>query len=257
VKRSLLAAALLLALAAAPAWASDPNAVGASCTTGTTAAPNSLAQTVICVGGVEVNAFTSGSAQIVAPVADPNGIAIGNGALIVDSVSGGGNHGLYNTGIGYQALHANTTGGSNTAIGAYAGGANTTGSNNTIIGQAVGLLTLSTGGSNILIGSSNIVDTPTSSTSNFLNIGDTIFATNTNTGTVSAPAGSVGIDTSTPQAALDVNGAARVGSTAASCSSTNAGAVQYTGGVFEGCNGTSWIPMDSGMHYISTQTASS
>jgi hypothetical protein len=69
--------------------------------------------------------------------------------------------------------------------------------------------------------------------------------------------GSVGIGTTTPQAARDVNGAARVGSTAASCSSTNAGAVQYTSGTLEACNGTSWIPIDSGMHFISTQTASS
>jgi hypothetical protein len=69
--------------------------------------------------------------------------------------------------------------------------------------------------------------------------------------------GSVGIGTTSPQAALDVNGAARVGSTGASCSSTNAGAVQYTSGTLEACNGTSWIPIDSGMHFISTQTASS
>jgi len=47
------------------------------------------------------------------------------------------------------------------------------------------------------------------------------------------------------------------GSTAASCNSTNAGAVQYTSGVLEACNGTSWIPIDGGMHFISTQTASS
>jgi hypothetical protein len=72
-----------------------------------------------------------------------------------------------------------------------------------------------------------------------------------------ANSGSVGIGTTSPQAALDVNGAARVGSTAASCSSTNAGAVQYTSGTLEACNGTSWIPIDSGMHFISTQTASS
>jgi hypothetical protein len=70
-------------------------------------------------------------------------------------------------------------------------------------------------------------------------------------------AGSVGIGTTSPQAALDVNGAARVGSTAASCAAGNAGAVQYTSGTLEACNGTSWIPIDGGMHFISTQTASS
>jgi hypothetical protein len=46
------------------------------------------------------------------------------------------------------------------------------------------------------------------------------------------------------------------GSTSNSCSSTTAGQVQYTGGVLEACNGISWIPIDSGMHFISTQTAS-
>src|SRR5438132_814162 len=30
------------------------------------------------------------------------------------------------------------------------------------------------------------------------------------------------------------------GSTAASCNGTNAGMVQYTGGVFQGCNGSNW-----------------
>jgi hypothetical protein len=44
---------------------------------------------------------------------------------------------------------------------------------------------------------------------------------------------------------------------ATTCTSSNAGMVQYTGGVFEGCNGSSWIPIDGGMHFISTQTASS
>jgi hypothetical protein len=49
-----------------------------------------------------------------------------------------------------------------------------------------------------------------------------------------------------------------LGATSDSCDSNHAGMVQYTsGGVLEACNGTSWIPIDGGMHFISTQTASS
>jgi hypothetical protein len=48
----------------------------------------------------------------------------------------------------------------------------------------------------------------------------------------------------------------QVGSTTATCAAGNAGAVQYTSGTLEACNGTSWIPIDSGMHLIETVTAS-
>jgi hypothetical protein len=47
------------------------------------------------------------------------------------------------------------------------------------------------------------------------------------------------------------------GNTSASCNSTNAGIVKYSSGVFYGCDGTNWVPMNSGMQFISTQTASS
>jgi hypothetical protein len=43
---------------------------------------------------------------------------------------------------------------------------------------------------------------------------------------------------------------------APSCNSTNAGMVKYSSSTFYGCNGSSWVPMDSGYHFISTQTAS-
>jgi hypothetical protein len=48
-----------------------------------------------------------------------------------------------------------------------------------------------------------------------------------------------------------------LGSTSDTCDSNHAGMVQYTSGTLEACNGTSWIPIDGGMHFISTQTASS
>jgi len=43
---------------------------------------------------------------------------------------------------------------------------------------------------------------------------------------------------------------------APSCNSTNAGMVKYSSSTFYGCNGSSWVPMDSGMHLISSQTVS-
>jgi hypothetical protein len=70
---------------------------------------------------------------------------------------------------------------------------------------------------------------------------------------------SVGIGTTTPQAALDVNGAVRVASTVATCAAGNAGAVQYTGGLLKFCNGSSWQPVSFGGPgvLIATLTASS
>jgi hypothetical protein len=47
---------------------------------------------------------------------------------------------------------------------------------------------------------------------------------------------------------------------ATTCTSSNAGMVQYTGGLLEYCNGSSWLPLSSGPGpgvLISTQTASS
>lgn len=113
--------------------------------------------------------------------------------------------GSYNTALGDEALYQNVSGGSNTAVGYAALAHVSTGSSNTAIGYFVGP-TLNTGSNNILIGTVTAVDTPLSSTSNFLNIGNTIFATGTNTGTVAAPAGNVGIGTTSPSAALHVIG---------------------------------------------------
>lgn len=83
-----------------------------------------------------------------------------------------------NTAIGHQALRgsttpANNTGISNVAIGTTALANNTTGSNNIAIGFSAGNLN-TTGIGNILIG--RLVDAPSASTSDHLNIGDTIYA---------------------------------------------------------------------------------
>jgi len=169
--------------------------------------------------------------------------AIGVGALYSNTTGGD------NTGLGTYALTQNTTGMQNTAIGYGALGSNTTGIANTALGFSVASTTLNGGSNNILIGTSSAVDTPASSTSNFLNIGNTIFATGTNAGTVSAPAGNVGIGTSSPQATLDVNGYARLtlrSSQPVACSSGNAGAIALNHlAQMCACNGTSWIFADS------------
>ena len=169
--------------------------------------------------------------------------AIGVGALYSNTTGGD------NTGLGTYALTQNTTGMQNTAIGYGALGSNTTGIANTALGFSVASTTLNGGSNNILIGTGSAVDTPASSTSNFLNIGNTIFATGTNAGTVSAPAGNVGIGTSSPQATLDVNGYARLtlrSSQPVACSSGNAGAIALNHlAQMCACNGTSWIFADS------------
>ena len=76
----------------------------------------------------------------------------------------------------------------------------TSGTNNTALGYGTGP-TLTSGSGNILMGSG--ADVPAASTSDFLNIGNAIFATGM-TGTVSSPAGKVGIGTTTPSALFSV-----------------------------------------------------
>ena len=118
--------------------------------------------------------------------------------------------GNYNTVYGYRALYYSQTGSNNTVIGGYAGFGTTnySFSSSTIIGYYAGA-SLTTGSANLLLGfntggslttgSRNIIigyntDTPTSTTSDFLNIGDVIY------GDLST--GKVGIGTTTPATAL-------------------------------------------------------
>ena len=89
------------------------------------------------------------------------------------------NTGIQNTAIGYSALTRASSGGSNTALGYNALSLDTSGANNTALGNQVASTTLATGSGNILIGVGTAgvaggADTPLSTTSNFLNIGNTI-----------------------------------------------------------------------------------
>ncbi|MFA6279580.1 MAG: tail fiber domain-containing protein [Bdellovibrionales bacterium] len=102
--------------------------------------------------------------------------AIGYNALLADAATANWLTGSYNTAIGQEALKAvMTTANNNTALGYLAGGVVTTGASNVIIGPSVASTTLTTGSSNILIGTSAAVDTPAAATSNWLNIGNTIY----------------------------------------------------------------------------------
>lgn len=96
----------------------------------------------------------------------------------------------YNTAIGAEALTgvpAQSTGVRNTALGGKAGDGITTGSDNILIGYNA--------------------DTPTPTTSNFINIGNVIYG--------NSSTGNVGIGTTTPRAHFDVSGSVAIGDLAA------------------------------------------
>ena len=114
-----------------------------------------------------------------------NNTAVGRNALAANTSGDGGTAvGFYaaasstaasgNTAFGYRVLVANR-GTGNVGLGPNALGGLDTGNNNTGIGSGVGSITLDTGSSNILIGTSSAVDTPAAATSNHLNIGNTIY----------------------------------------------------------------------------------
>lgn len=77
-----------------------------------------------------------------------------------------------NVAVGSAAGYRMTTGQQNVLVGRGAGYQITTGANNIAVGYHTGYTNLATGANNILIG--NNIDTPASSTSNYLNIGGII-----------------------------------------------------------------------------------
>lgn len=95
----------------------------------------------------------------------------------------------------------------NTAVGIDAAQAVTTGKDNVLLGYNAGK-DIDTGNGNIFIGSSSTTNAMdgTAAAANTLNIGGTIFGTSLYSGS-----GSIGINTATPGAMLDVNGTFRAG----------------------------------------------
>ena len=103
--------------------------------------------------------------------------------------------GTDNVALGKEALTDNSSGSENVAVGSQAGSSNVSGSENVIIGYD-SAPTLTSGSGNIIIGAA--ADVPTSSTSNYLNIGGVITG-DMSTGAVTLADGFMG----TTQPALD------------------------------------------------------
>ena len=133
---------------------------------------------------------------------------IGTFALISDTTGG------YNTGLGHRAMEFLTTGSNNNSVGYSSLDGVTTGSDNVGLGMLAGA-NLTTGNSNIAIGNNTNFASPTAN--NQMNIGNIIFGTGMS-GSAASPAGYVGIGTTAPSSALEVqsSNAANSGNTIAS-----------------------------------------
>ncbi|WP_415326545.1 beta strand repeat-containing protein [Chryseobacterium sp. MMS23-Vi53] len=161
-------------------------ALGVNSLSSTTAA---AIQRNIAIGESALAANNGGSSNVAIGVGSASGLTSGASNTLIGDAAGG------------TTL---TTGSTNTVIGSTAGSALTTGSNNVILGAAAGS-NITTGGTNIAIGNNSQI--PTATASNQMNIGNAIFGTGM-TGTLAAPAGNIGIGTSTPARRLEVNAAA-------------------------------------------------
>jgi hypothetical protein len=106
----------------------------------------------------------------------------------------GGDFGA-NAAIGFSSLKTVKWGSYNSAYGAYAGTALIDGSNNMFLGYRAGD-NLTIGSSNIVIGTD--IDTPTTTSSNTLNIGNTLFGTSIDGTGTTISSGSIGVGTNSP-----------------------------------------------------------
>ncbi|SHL71637.1 tail fiber domain-containing protein [Flavobacterium chilense] len=122
--------------------------------------------------------------------------------------------GSYNTALGASSMNYNTTGGYNVALGNLTLQNSTTGSYNIAIGNGAGMAAGMTGSSNIIIGgtpdATTAINTSSAAASNELNIGNTLFGTGIN-GAIGNTTSKIGINTNAPIATLDVRGAVRTG----------------------------------------------
>ena len=131
------------------------------------------------------------------------------------------------TSLGYWSGKSMTTGSYNTLIGSRAGEGTTTGTNNTFLGYLAGYNN-QTGNNNIVI-STNQIDLPTTSTNDYLNVGNLIY------GDMSVNK-RVGINQSSPTATLDVNGSFKASGLAYPTSDGTSGQVLTT----DGAGNLSW-----------------
>lgn len=160
------------------------------------------------------------------------------------NITNGGNNVL----VGYQSGETLAGNGANTFVGSLTGQNVTTAAQNTLLGEAAGRTTFATGSGVILIASGkNTVDTPASSTSNYINIENILKVTGTNTPatSVSQFAGAVQL-TAVATASLPACSATYTDSFAAV---TDATSPTYNGTLTGGgavhvpvyCNGTAWV----------------
>lgn len=149
---------------------------------------NTTGKNNVALGYYAINSNTTGSSNV----------SVGHSSLSSNTEGG------YNTALGQSTLTFNTTGTNNVAIGASALSSpdNTTGNKNIGIGASAGNGLKDGASNNIAIGSDQKLKNDTDS--NQLNIGGAIFGTGL-TGSAAAPAGNIGIGTTTPATRLEVN----------------------------------------------------
>jgi hypothetical protein len=154
------------------------------------------------LGGSAANSITNGTRNV----------AVGSQSLLsltsgYDNVSMGESNakslttGFSNVAIGNQAMAALTSGVRNTIIGNAAGN-QVTGNANTFLGSNAGV-NITSGGANIAIGYNT--DLAITTANNQLNIANNIFGTGL-TGSVTNPAGNIGIGNAAPTSTLYVSG---------------------------------------------------
>lgn len=108
-----------------------------------------------------------------------------------------------NSALGRYSLFSVTTGSYNTMLGTNTGYVISTGASNVFVGYQTGYTT-TTGNLNVLLGYN--VNAPTASTSNFMSLGNTIFATSVNgTGTTVSTGYKVGLGIAAPEKTFHVH----------------------------------------------------
>lgn len=127
----------------------------------------------------------------------PQSVAVGYQSLSADTAG-------ENTGVGYQALIATSSGAGNTAVGRGVAIGVTTGGKNTALGWRTGVV-ITTGSNNLFLGAE--ADATANNLTNAVAIGYQASVAANDSMSLGNASMKVGIHTSTPASALDVNGA--------------------------------------------------